>query len=360
MFKTTYIGAVLGGLMFLGMALPASAMMPLPPSTSALTTAQISAVISLLQSFGADQAIVANVQAALGGIVSSDISCIALSRNLTLGAKGTDVSNMQNYLIAKGHLASGYNTGYYGSMTAQAVGKLQVNLGIVSSPKDAAYGFVGPITRAKIGCGSEVQQKAAISATPTSGHAPLAVSFVGSKVTGGSQYILDYGDGANSGPLAALDVCMHLSDGSGGCPKVSSDHTYTAAGTYTATLEPYIACMWSNPRCMIATMPLATTKIVVTGDSSSQSFSATPTSGTAPLTVSFGGVVQGEMYRIEYGDGTSGIGKVECATAAASCNTNGTMSVDASYVYRAPGTYSAMLYNSSGKLIDTQLITVNR
>ena len=102
-----------------------------------------------------------------------------------------------------------------------------------------------------------------LSATPSSGPAPLAVSLVGTGATGGQQYIIDYGDGGNSGPLAAIDVCMHLSDGSGGCPKVQASHTYTYRGTFTAMLEGYISCMWSNPRCMIATIPLATVTVTV-------------------------------------------------------------------------------------------------
>ena len=107
----------------------------------------------------------------------------------------------------------------------------------------------------------------ALTADPSSGPAPLAVSFTGTGVKGGTQYIIDYGDGQNSGPLAALDVCMHLSDGSGGCPKAQASHTYAAAGMYTATLQSYISCMWSNPRCMIATMPLASATITISSSS---------------------------------------------------------------------------------------------
>ena len=104
---------------------------------------------------------------------------------------------------------------------------------------------------------------ATLTATPSSGASPLNVSFVGTGVKGGQQYIIDYGDGSHSDALAALDVCMHLADGSGGCPKAQASHTYATAGTYTATLQPYIACMWTNPRCMIATVPLATTVVIV-------------------------------------------------------------------------------------------------
>ena len=80
--------------------------------------------------------------------------CVNLSSNLTLGSTGTDVTNLQNYLIKKGYLNADYSTGYYGFLTAQAVGKLQVAMGIVSSNTDTAYGLLGPKTRGAIGCGS--------------------------------------------------------------------------------------------------------------------------------------------------------------------------------------------------------------
>ena len=62
--------------------------------------------------------------------------------------------HLQNYLIKKGYLGADSATGYYGFLTAQAVGKLQVTLGIVSSNTDTAYGLLGPKTRAAIACGA--------------------------------------------------------------------------------------------------------------------------------------------------------------------------------------------------------------
>lgn len=59
---------------------------------------------------------------------------------------------------------------------------------------------------------------AVVTASPTSGRAPLTVSFDASQSSGDiSRYVWDYGDGAS-----AAD------------PKVI--HTYTAVGTYVATL----------------------------------------------------------------------------------------------------------------------------
>src|ERR1700722_5245354 len=104
---------------------------------SSLTSTQISAIISLLQSFGADSSTIASVNAALGGTTTTNASCLNLSNNLTLGSSGGDVTSLQNYLINKGDLIGTSATGYYGYLTASAVGQLQISLGIVSSQSDS-------------------------------------------------------------------------------------------------------------------------------------------------------------------------------------------------------------------------------
>ena len=95
------------------------------------------------------------LQALIAELKGQTSSC-DFTRTLTLGSKDTpaysDVSRLQKYLIQKGYLSADSATGYYGFMTAQAVGKLQIALGIVSSESDPAYGFMGPKTRAAIGC----------------------------------------------------------------------------------------------------------------------------------------------------------------------------------------------------------------
>jgi hypothetical protein len=122
-------------------------------SAASLTTEQVNAILSLLRSFGADQTTVNNVNAALGGsVVPPTTPCVALTRDLTIGSTGNDVTSLQNYLISRGHLAAGYNTGYYGMLTAEAVGTLQLSLGIVTSKSDAAYGYMNSTTRARIAC----------------------------------------------------------------------------------------------------------------------------------------------------------------------------------------------------------------
>lgn len=227
------------------------------------------------------------------------------SVNLRIGMRGSAVVDLQNFLKERGYTM--YATGYFGPITWRAVARFQAASGVPPT------GYVGPLTRAAASriCGGTTPS-ISFTAAPTSGPAPLGVSFAGNGVSGGSQYIIDYGDGANSGPLAAIDVCMHLVDGSGGCPRVKASHTYAAPGTYQAMLQKYIACMWSNPRCLIATVPIGIVTITVTpgfstGTTSPAIRSITPALGPVGTTV----ILMGDHFTptgniVHFGNGAIG------------------------------------------------------
>jgi len=72
--------------------------------------------------------------------------------NLYFGSKGSAVVDVQNKLIALGYLEAGNNTGYFGTLTRDAVRLFQRNQGIVSSGNESTtgYGMVGPKTKAKL------------------------------------------------------------------------------------------------------------------------------------------------------------------------------------------------------------------
>lgn len=277
-------------------------------------------------------------------------ACPSLARNLMRGASGSDVVALQTYLGVS-------PTGFFGTLTQQAVIQLQQKDGI--SP----IGVVGPMTRAAIGrdctasatsatttdtssvgisnsppvpfqwpsfvqvlptqttsssvggsvsgtsgtaispgstsssgtaticpvSGMQLQcpagqsdqvdascrhscvdtapiaqsSSATLAATPVSGTAPLSVAFVAS-VSDSYQYVIDYGDGSTSSSIQAHCLSNQPYPGYTGpaytC-NASANHTYSAAGTYTAILTHYIACLYSSPRCMMAAMPLATATI---------------------------------------------------------------------------------------------------
>ncbi len=68
----------------------------------------------------------------------------SFTRNLTVGSRGTDVTQLQTMLAAKGYLSVA-PTGYFGSLTKAALGAWQASVGI--SP---AAGSFGPVTRAYV------------------------------------------------------------------------------------------------------------------------------------------------------------------------------------------------------------------
>ena len=106
---------------------------------AALTSAQVSAIVSLLQSFGADSATVANVTASLNGqptsgTVSTPVSSgYTFAKDLAVGSKGADVTALQNFLGVTPA------TGYFGSLTKAAVIKYQTSKGI--TPASGSFGL---------------------------------------------------------------------------------------------------------------------------------------------------------------------------------------------------------------------------
>lgn len=96
-----------------------------------------------------------NIQTAPTNTTTTNTSstvCPNLSRTLSRGAKGNDVTQLQNFLINQGDLAGGNNTGFFGTLTEAAVKKFQCRSSIVCSgtPATTGYGTVGAKTRAAI------------------------------------------------------------------------------------------------------------------------------------------------------------------------------------------------------------------
>lgn len=70
------------------------------------------------------------------------------ARSLYQGLSGSDVASLQTELIARGYLAAGKATGYFGPLTLAAVKKFQCASGIICA--GAAYGTAGPMTQAAL------------------------------------------------------------------------------------------------------------------------------------------------------------------------------------------------------------------
>ena len=148
----------------------ASLVVPAVAGAAGLTNDQVTAIVSLLQSFGADTNTVADVQKVLQGQPTEShelrgnvttagqgiapgllppgqmgkLACVLLSRDLAQGSKGDDVKKLQQMLAAD--TDSGFTapaTGVFGPATAKAMVKFQMKHGISSNTN----GRVGPMTR---------------------------------------------------------------------------------------------------------------------------------------------------------------------------------------------------------------------
>ncbi|MDH5442277.1 MAG: peptidoglycan-binding protein, partial [Candidatus Nomurabacteria bacterium] len=131
-----FAGAVVALVMFSFVALPIA---------SALTTAQVSAIVSLLQSFGADAATVANVQATLNGQPTSGGS-VSVPSGLTVVAyagNGQAAKDWQTAFNSFGYTPALVVDGITGSKTRAATRYFQTNYGGL-----AVDGVYGPLTTA--------------------------------------------------------------------------------------------------------------------------------------------------------------------------------------------------------------------
>jgi hypothetical protein len=116
--------------------------------TTATTVAQLQAMITSLM---------AQI-AALGGTpaVTSGTG-FTFTKNLTVGSKSTDVTNLQKVLnsdpdtqiASSGAGSPGNETTYFGSLTKIAIQKFQVKYGL-ATPGGVGYGNFGPKTKAKM------------------------------------------------------------------------------------------------------------------------------------------------------------------------------------------------------------------
>src|SRR3989344_3539660 len=340
-----------------------------PAQAAALTSAQIQAIVGLLQSFGADASIIANVQSTLmgpGQLGGSSVNpttyttqpatasriCPQIIRTIGQGDSGSDVSDLQGYLGVS-------QTGYFGPMTARAVASFQAEEGL------AQVGIVGPQTRAAFArrCGGGGSNNAGFSASPTYGSAPLSVTFTITAEAG--EYTVEFGDGQSTAVTMPAVQCFRAPCNT----QTTKYHTYTSAGTYTARLmyQPPFYCPPGAmcPQMMPAPKQVGTVTVTVKdGTTATQAFSASPTSGAAPLTVYFGYKTKtgdSGQYSIEFGDGTSAQMQPDMSmgfcgeTLDPICFKR----FNASHTYTTNGTYTAKLTTQGPSICSNGICTAD-
>jgi len=158
----------------------------LPAAAAGLTAGQIQSILSLLQSFGADQATINNVNSALNGQATTGTSgsgsgsmmsgaaCYSWTRDLTIGSTGADVKALQVFLnssastevAASGAGSPGNETTSFGSLTQAALAKWQAANNV--SP---AAGYFGPKTRAAVAAECSGTGSSGTGGTTTTGTA---------------------------------------------------------------------------------------------------------------------------------------------------------------------------------------------
>lgn len=150
---------------------------PVGVRAAGLTDAQIQAIVSLVSSFGADASIVKNIDAVLRGTIGGvsvpppvsvgivkpgivgqsewrhAICNRVSSRAFTVGDQGDEVKEIQAFLKQEG-LFDREPTGFFGALTAQALGRWQIQNSVVISDDGSetgllnrGFGIFGPKTR---------------------------------------------------------------------------------------------------------------------------------------------------------------------------------------------------------------------
>jgi peptidoglycan hydrolase-like protein with peptidoglycan-binding domain len=178
-----------------GFALFAAALIP---ATNALTVDQLKAL-------GLTDAQAQAVAAIFAGSTPTTTPVVSttFTRDLTIGSTGADVVALQDILISGGHLVmpAGVSKGYFGTLTQQALAKMQMANGITP-----AAGYFGPITRAKVNSMVTVTPPTTpgTPGTPSTGLQGGAGSIT---VDVSSKYSNeDVGEGQEDVPVLAFDI----------------------------------------------------------------------------------------------------------------------------------------------------------
>jgi PKD repeat protein len=179
---------------------------------------------------------------------------------------------------------------------------------------------------------ANVAPVAAASVTPTSGTAPLIVSYNGS------------GSSDSDGTIASYS--WDFGDSSPSSSSASGTHTFTAAGTYTVTLTVTDDDGATGTASVVVTVSAPPVNVAPAADAY-----VTPTSGTAPLTVSYSGSGSTDAdgtivsYSWNFGDGSP--------TSS---------SVSGTHTFTSAGTYTVTLTvtdDDGATGVDTAVVTVS-
>jgi plastocyanin len=374
-------------------AVPVVTSTPVASGNTAQLTAQIQSLLAeitaLQQQAGTSGAVTTPVYTGTTGVSSATSgvnasACPLIGRALGLGSSGDDVSRLQQFLARDASIyPEGQITGYYGTLTQTAVERWQTKYNIVSSgsPATTGYGVVGPRTAAAIslqcstmgagtstgtgattGTGTQTPVGGFIQVTPITGNAPLSVTVNATVNTttacGGATYTLSYGD--NTVPQTIIVQ-------PGNCQQETQTftHVYPYGGTFLVTLSA--GSHQTSATVTVYGASISSTQVsgqVVTQGLPAETFNTSPSSGSAPLSVTFSGTVNsndagfvqgGSSDTLDFGDGT-------IASVALPSTVGGWLSYSILHTYAAPGGYRAVLHQggiNSSAVVGNATITVS-
>ena len=281
-------------------------------------------------------------------------------------AQKTQITSLQNFLIAEGYLEAGNNTGNFGALTEAAVGDWQIAHNVLpesaDGDSDAGWGVVGPLTRAAItancGTGGTSTDTTSTSGTPT---ATLTTNGAASASVDPSGHISNVWSSTNANSFSSRYTatgCSNPAMNTSGSPWYAT----SANGTSGGSAAPWAGC---------------TTTITFTATNTTTGRSATKTvtnyvspapqtnAASYELRVSYqsnnavvlnstifvgSGEACASSYSVDFGDGTALQTK---SAIAAYCNS---ASADWSHTYATAGTYTAKLLKGS-QVLATKTIT---
>jgi hypothetical protein len=212
-FSSASATAGLAALLFLGGAGAAGA------QTSAELQAQITALLAQISA----------LQTQLG---TSSVSASAFTRDLTLGATGSDVTALQNFLIGKGFTIPAGATGYFGAQTAAALSSYQAARGITPSA-----GYFGAITRARVAAETPSAPSSGDSSSSGSGSTGSLTALKGGEATIRG-YKLTTGDDLSEGDTG-VEIATAKFDVRGGDIEVQRVKLELTSGNASLNTQPW-------------------------------------------------------------------------------------------------------------------------
>jgi len=274
----------------------------------------------------------------------SDVSCLRLKQNLSLGSRGPAVTRLQMFLARQSYIyPEAIISGYFGTKTKRAVERWQVFNGITNA-FSGGYGVVGPKTRASFAKGCPPEKKKDDKPKPPKydvlvkevetnkaiGSKPFHVVSTFTLVDKCTSFVFDWGDG--TAPFV-YDARGKRCDGS--VNKIVKDHVYPRNGVYLMVLR---AGRQQDPGALKLILPVVYNKAVVVGGNILP-FTVTPLQGSAPFSATAKFSITHPSctsYAIDWGDGTS---PTSFDASVFTCQRN-VQNRTFTHVYDEPGVYT--------------------